>query len=542
MQANAVLNNFALVWMCGGILLCSGPASAQHAAAVDAENHANLAKMIENASLLPVLHDLENRKNTLFQSPEEVRILSGPFIVSKHVSGAEDYGVAAAFMANQPRSPVTAAGITGGFYSRPEMRAEYGGRDTAGIYVTNTALPPLIFLPDAHLEDQTNPTLMDGTPSKKYIKDVTTRAKKIMSPSVAQGTRIVTNLSADQVRQLQTGMYVEAGKGWSAALVGWDPAGHWLDVDSWVASTGKMTLIGFRPVSGNGTIPISVGITSRVYGINTITRCQKDAFLQREKYPPSCINYEGSNINWGPDIKRDEFNPDADRPNMVGIYLSADGNLQGSAFLAQNHWDKGFVTGHNAGEYAGFLHAGDRHPQEGGFVTQQEDGRAFSVRPASRLHAVTGERPFEVNAANGCITSSAMVGQESQHCTVSGKTQSQAAIELTRDGKSPSSKSLLVVLPDKSQMLLHATVQAYQPEDKKSGAWELRCLYTREGKAITIHGQSLTPFLPSSAVAGMHVACVPGSTGMQASVQVSSDSAALTVWQAVYDAEIVTHP
>ncbi|WP_198355896.1 hypothetical protein [Granulibacter bethesdensis] len=450
--------------------------------------------------------------------------------------------MAAAFMANQPRSPVTAAGITGGFYSRPEMRAEYGGRDTAGIYVTNNALPALIFLPDAHLEDQNNPTLMDGTPSKKYIKDVTTKAKKIMSPSVAEGTRIVTNLSADQVRQLQTGMYVEAGKGWSAALVGWDSAGHWLDVDSWVASTGKMTLIGFRPVSGSGTIPISIGITSRVYGINTITRCQKDAFLQREKYPPSCINYEGSNINWGPDVKRDEFNPDSDRPNMFGIYLSADGNLQGSAFLAQNHWDKGFVTGRNAGEYAGFLHAGDKHPQEGGFVTQQEEGRAFSVRPESRLHAGTGERPFEVNAANGCITSSAMVGQESQHCTVTGRTQSQAAIELTRDGKSPSVNSLLVILPDRSQMLLHATVQAYQPENKKSGAWELRCLYTREGKAITVHGQSLTPFLPSSAVADMHVACVVGSTGMQASIQVSSDSTAATVWQAAYEAETVTHP
>ncbi|ABI60959.1 putative secreted protein [Granulibacter bethesdensis] len=537
MQVKTVLKNFALVWVCGGTLLWTGPASA-----AQVESHSDLAKMIENTNVLAIVHDLENKKNTLFQSPEEIRILSGPFVVSKHVSGAEDYGVAAAFIANQPRSPVTAAGITGGFYSRPEMRAEYGGRDTAGIYVTNNALPALIFLPDAQLKDQNNPTLMDGTSSKKYIKDVTTKAKKIIPPSVAEGTRIVTSLSADQVRQLQPGMYVEAGKGWSAALVNWDPGGHWLDVDSWVASTGKTTLIGFRPVSGNGTIPISVGITSRVYGINTITRCQKDAFLQREKYPPSCINYEGSNINWGPDVKRDEFNPDSDRPNMFGIYLSADGNLQGSAFLAQNHWDKGFVTGRNAGVYAGFLHAGDRHPQEGSFVTQQEAGRAFSVRPESRLHAGTGERPFEVNAANGCITSSAMVGQESQHCTVTGKTQSQAAIELTRDGKSPSVNSLLVVLPDRSQMLLHATVQAYQPENKKSGAWELRCLYTREGKAITIHGQSLTPFLPSSAVADMHVACIAGSAGMQASIQVSSDSTAATVWQAAYDAETVTHP
>lgn len=286
----------------------------------------------------------------------------------------------------------------GGFYDNPLTRGIYGGRDIVGGCFNVRAPAPIALR--AAVVFQTNAA---------NTRNQTTAASgsgyaPVNTGRTVQGTRAVfaTPLTAAQVAGLTVGMVVETNNNSTGIITAWDSAGGSIDVDQWVLIASDPVLSGYSPADYGGNV-VTINTVSQAYGINVNVTVPPDAYRQNNS-STNALAAEFSIYNTQSTVVRNEFDGFNDIPRIWGLNIGVNGTVArpgGSGAVVIGHWDKGYAV-YSMTDYAGFLYgAGAGTPGEGAFVSQQNAGNAFVIKPSIR----GGSRTFSVASQNGAITS-----------------------------------------------------------------------------------------------------------------------------------------
>ena len=322
-------------------------------------------------------------------------IFNGPLTVRRNTNGEGHRAGGVEVALNIPNHQGCS---NGGFYENPWTRGVYGQRDIVAGCFDVTAPNPIVTGATATFTDDPANTNQQSTAAS------TANYTVVPTGQTVKGTKatLSSSLTAQQVAQLTVGMVVETDNAATGALTSWDPNGTWIKVDTWVLIASDPVLVGYNPANYGGT-NITINTVSQIYGLNANVTIPANAYRQHGN-PPNGLGAEITMYNNAVTVTRNEFDSFNDSPRVWGVNVGAGGSVPapgGSGFITLGNWDKGYAVYSTTG-YAGYLYgAQSGTPGEGAFVTQQNGGRAFVVKPANR----NGTRTFSVDVTNGAITS-----------------------------------------------------------------------------------------------------------------------------------------
>jgi hypothetical protein len=338
---------------------------------------------------------------------------TGPTTIARRTTGTSHRGGGVEVALNAPTGGDDGCG-SGGFYEMKQNRAGGANGDiVAGCFNVYGPVSAAVNVLATFVND----------PAASVLETTGLYGTQTPTGLLAQGTKIVltTPLTPLQVSELAVGITAMTNNLYEGAVTGWDPGGAWVTVDAWVniglGTTGQIP-VGFAPT---GATTVSFNVVPNIYGLNVNAYNTSQQALENGNRTGT-IGIEAAVANNQGAITFSEFNAFLTAPRIWGQDNGSFSNGGGgSAYEAIGTWLEPFVVSAATG-YAGFTFSGEAGiPGEAAFVTQQNGGTAFEIKPAflGGSTPATGQKTWKVDATGGATTYGRVANRQSAHANIS---------------------------------------------------------------------------------------------------------------------------
>jgi hypothetical protein len=348
----------------------------------------------------------------LLTSDPRGMFFAGPTTINRTTTGTEHRGGGVEVALNPPA--VDDGCGSGGFYEMKQNRAGGANGDiVAGCFNVYGPVSAAVNVAATFVNN----------PSATVPQTTGTYGNSTPTGLMAQGTKIVlaTPLTSLQVSELAVGITAMTNTLYEGGVTGWDPGGAWVTVDAWVnitLGTGGQIPVGFAP---GAAVSVSFNVVPNIYGINVNAYNTSQQALENGNRTGT-IGIEAAVANNQGSLTFNEFNAFLTAPRMWGQDNGSFSNGGGgAAYEAIGTWLEPFVVSSATG-YAGFTFSGEAGiPGEAAFVTQQNGGTAFEIKPAflGGSTPATGQKTWKVDATGGETTYGRIANRQSAHANIS---------------------------------------------------------------------------------------------------------------------------